>query len=117
MSSPRMLKVNSVLKEVLADEIERMSDGRLEFVSVTGVNTAPDLRHAIVYVDVLGEGDREDALNALKGAARRLQSTIARQVRIKYTPTLEFELDRGVLEGERIDAILRSLQHARSEEE
>ena len=53
-ASPRMLKVNSTLREVLAEEIERMSDSRLEMVSVTGVETSPNLRHAVVYIDVLG---------------------------------------------------------------
>src|SRR5688572_5187076 len=108
-TSPRMLKVNSTLREVLAEEIERMSDSRLEMVSVTGVDTSPNLRHAVVYIDLLG-ADPADALKALDHASHRLQSVIARQVRMKYTPVLEFAVDPGVRGGERIDAILRSLQ-------
>ncbi|HYJ23364.1 MAG TPA: 30S ribosome-binding factor RbfA [Acidimicrobiia bacterium] len=108
-ASPRMLKVNSTLREVLAEEIERMSDSRLEMVSVTGVETSPNLRHAVVYIDLLG-ADPADALKALDHASHRLQSVIARQVRMKYTPVLEFAVDPGVRGGERIDAILRSLQ-------
>jgi ribosome-binding factor A len=104
-----MLKVNSTLREVLAEEVERMSDSRLEMVSITGVETSPNLRHAVVYIDVLGS-DATDALTALQHASHRLQSVIARQVRMKYTPVLEFALDPGVSGGERIDAILRSLQ-------
>jgi ribosome-binding factor A len=104
-----MLKVNSTLREVLAEEIERMSDSRLEMVSVTGVDTSPNLRHAVVYIDLLG-ADPADALKALDHASHRLQSVIARQVRMKYTPVLEFAVDPGVRGGERIDAILRSLQ-------
>jgi ribosome-binding factor A len=104
-----MLKVNSTLREVLAEEIERMSDSRLEMVSITGVETSPNLRHAVVYIDVLGD-DATDALSALQHASHRLQSVVARQVRMKYTPVLEFALDPGVTGGERIDAILRSLQ-------
>ena len=107
-ASPRMLKVNSTLREVLAEEIERMSDSRLEMVSITGVETSPDLRHAVVYVDVLG-ADATDALTALDRASHRLQSVIARQVRMKYTPVLAFEVDPGVSGGEKNDAILRSL--------
>lgn len=105
----RMAKVNSTLREVLAEEIERMNDSRLEMVSVTGVDTAPNLRHAVVYVDVLGAENHDDALAALNGAAKRLQAVIGTQVRMKYTPTLEFELDPGIVGGERIDALLRSL--------
>lgn len=108
--SERMLKVNSVLREVLADEIERLNDERLEMVSITGVDTAPNLRHAVVYIDVLGSEDNEPALAALRRAAKRLQSSIASQVRLKYTPTLEFAMDPGVVGGDRIDAILRSLR-------
>jgi ribosome-binding factor A len=104
-----MLKVNSTLREVLAEEVERMSDSRLEMVAITGVETSPNLRHAVVYIDVLGS-DPSDALAALQKASHRLQSVIARQVRMKYTPVLEFAIDPGVTGGERIDAILRSLQ-------
>jgi len=105
-----MLKVNSTLREVIAEEVERLSDSRLEMVSITGVETSPNLRHAIVYIDVLGSNQISAALEALQRAARRLQSAIAGQVRMKYTPTLEFEVDPGVVGGERIDEILRSLE-------
>lgn len=110
--SDRMLRVNSTLREVLAEEIERMSDERLEMVSVTAVDTAPNLRTATVYIDVLGESDYDPALNALRGAAKRLQSVIGSQVRMKYTPTLEFEADPGITGGERIDEILRGLHNS-----
>lgn len=113
----RMLRVNSTLREVLADAIERMNDSRLEMVSITGVDTAPDLRRATVYFDVLGSDDHQPALAALNGASRRLQSTIAAQVRMKYTPTLEFEIDPGIAGGERIDAILRALKDESDEDE
>lgn len=107
--SDRMLRVNSTIREVLAEEIERMSDSRLELVSVIGVDTSPDLRQAVVYVDVLGEDDREDALRALRGAAKRLQGVLGAQVRMKYTPALEFQIDPGVAGGQRIEEILRGL--------
>lgn len=105
----RMPRVNSILRQVLADELERLNDARLEFVSITGVDTAPNLRHAIVYVDVLGEEQYEPALEALRRAARRLQAAIGRQVRMKYTPILEFAIDPGIVGGEKIDALLREL--------
>jgi len=108
--SDRMLRVNSTLREVLADEIERMSDSRLELVSVTAVETAPNLRTATVFVDVLGEESQEAALHALRGAAKRLQAVIGSQVRMKYTPILDFEMDPGVTGGQRIEEILRDLQ-------
>jgi ribosome-binding factor A len=94
---------------VIAEEVERLNDSRLEMVSITGVETSPNLRHALVYIDVLAD-DASAALIALRRASRRLQSAIAGQVRMKYTPTLEFAVDPGVSGGERIDAILRSLE-------
>jgi len=108
-TSPRMLKVNSTLREVIAEEVERLNDSRLEMVSITGVETSPNLRHAMVYIDVLA-ADATAALAALERASHRLQAAIGHQVRMKYTPTLEFEIDPGVAGGERIDAILRSLR-------
>lgn len=104
-----MLRVNSVIKEILADEVERLSDSRLEMVSVTGVDTAPNLRSATVYVDVLDSDKRQPALDALRVSAIRLQKAIGSQARLKYTPTLEFAVDPAVTGGERIDAILRSI--------
>ncbi len=115
--SPRMLKVNSTLREVLAEEVERLSDSRLEMVSVTGVDTAPNLRHAVVYVDVLGLENHQPALDALNRASKRLQAVIGREVRLKYTPTLEWKIDPGVVAGERIEGLLRSLRSGVGEEE
>lgn len=107
--SDRMRRVNSVLREVLADEVELLKDPRLGFISITGVETAPNLRHAVVYFSLLDPDELEGTEAALVAAAPRLRRALGRQVRLKYTPSLEFRLDRGVVEGERIDSILRSL--------
>lgn len=109
MPSPRMRKVNSVIREVLADEIERLTDPRLEMVSVTAVDTSPDLRTAVVFISTLNLEHGPDAVEALTRAGSRLQSALGRQVRIKYTPHLTFVLDSAVVHGERIDALLRDL--------
>ena len=101
-TSPRMRKVNSVIREVVADEIERLTDPRLELVSVTAVETSPDLRHAVVFVSTIDFDRGPDAIEALTRAASRLQSALAHQVRVKYTPHLSFSLDSGVVAGERI---------------
>lgn len=110
-----MLRVNSIIHHVLAEEMERLTDSRLELVTVTGVDTSPDLRHAVVYFDVLGPPNHKPALEALRRATNRLQSAVGRQVRMKYTPALEFRVDPGVVSGNRIEAILRELP--RDEEE
>jgi ribosome-binding factor A len=105
-----MLRVNSILRHVLAEEIERLTDSRLDMVTVTGVDTSPDLRHAVVYVDVLGPTDHQPALDALGRATNRLQSAVGRQVRMKYTPALEFKVDPAIVSGNRIESILRDLE-------
>lgn len=115
--NPRMRKVNSIVREVLADEIERLTDPRLEMVSVTGVDTSPDLRRAIVYVSTLDLERGGEAVEALTRAAPRLQGALAGQVRLKYTPQLEFTIDNAVVHGDRIDAILRDLSTDPKDEE
>ncbi|CAN5796055.1 hypothetical protein BH23ACT5_BH23ACT5_14240 [soil metagenome] len=104
-----MRKVNSVMREVLADEVERLTDPRLELLSVTGVDTSPDLRSAVVYVSTLQLERGSEAVAALTGAASRLQQAVARQVRLKYTPQLRFVLDDAIVQGQRIEALLRDL--------
>lgn len=116
MTNPRMRKVNSTIREVLADEVERLTDPRLELVSVTGVETSPDLRTATVFVSTVDLGRGPEAVEALTGAAPRLQQALGKQVRIKYTPHLSFALDDGVVAGERIEALLRSIPQASEEE-
>lgn len=112
----RMRKVNSILREVLADEIERLTDPRVAMVSVTGVDTSPDLRRATVYVSTLDLSEGPAAVEALNHAAPRLQGALARQVRIKYTPQLQFALDSGVVQGERIEEILRRINQESEDE-
>jgi ribosome-binding factor A len=109
---PRMARVNEVLREVLADEIELVagSDSRLEMVTVTAVNCEPDLRHATVLLASLPE----PAHTALVEARTRLQAAVAHQVRLKRTPLLSFEADPAVAQGERVEEILRAI-HAEDE--
>ncbi len=104
---PRMARVNEVLREVLAEEIELVasSDSRLELVTVTAVNCEPDLRHATVLLASLPEPARA----ALGEARIRLQAAVGRQVRLKRTPLLTFEADPAVAHGERVEAILRAI--------
>ncbi|HWC37049.1 MAG TPA: ribosome-binding factor A, partial [Acidimicrobiales bacterium] len=106
---PRVARVNEVLREVVAGEIERLSDHdeRLQLVTVTAVESEPDLRHATVFLSSLSE----DAREGLEQQRVRLQAAIGRQVRLKRTPLLAFSPDPGVAEGERVESILRRLDH------
>jgi ribosome-binding factor A len=108
-SYPRARRVNAIIQEVLAEEIERLTDPRLGFVTVTGVDAAPDMRHATVFVSTVDPNQIEETLKGLSAAAPRLRTVLGREIRTKYTPQLEFRADPGVIQGERIEAILRSL--------
>jgi ribosome-binding factor A len=107
---PRMARVNEVLREVLAEEIELVagSDPRLDLVTVTAVSCDPDLRHATVLLASLPEPAR----TALGEARPRLQAAVAHQVRLKRTPLLSFEADPAVAQGERVEEILRAIHQA-----
>lgn len=108
---PRSRRVNAIIQEVLAEEVERLTDPRLGLVSITGVNVAPDMRRAVVFVSALDQSHLEDTIKGLRAAAPRLRAALGRQVHIKYTPELEFKPDEGIVQGERIDAILRELSN------
>lgn len=113
--SPRMRKVNELLREILADEVVELKDPRIGFLTITGVDTAPNLRHATVFYSVLGEaGELEATGEALTHAHSRLQRAIARQAHIKYTPVLEFQPDPTIEQTLRITEIL---QHIHDEDE
>ena len=108
MSGDRMRRVNEALREVLSARIaEGLKDPRIGFVTVTAVETSPDLRHARVYVSVLGTAEeREASLAGLRSAHGYLQKRVAGELRLKYTPTLEFAYDETTERGMRINELL-----------
>lgn len=111
-SYPRVARVNEALREVIAEELERIVDHEdgLDLVTVTGVSVDPDLRHATVWFSALvGPGGSEAASVALSAYRVRMQAAVARQLRLKRTPALIFRVDPAILEGQRIEAILRAL--------
>jgi ribosome-binding factor A len=104
----RMRRVNEAVREVLSARIaEGLNDPRIGFVTLTSVETSPDLRHARVYVSVLGnESERADTLAGLGSAHGLLQQAIGRELRMKRTPTLEFVFDESIDRGMRISELL-----------
>jgi ribosome-binding factor A len=108
---PRTARLNELLREILADELERIDDDRLPLLTVVSVEVDPDLRRATVFYDNLegAEGD-EVTLAALGEARVRLQAAIGRQARVKRTPELAFRPDPSVRSGERIDELLRDIE-------
>lgn len=107
----RLDRVNETLREVVAEELERIADERLELVTVTGVRVDPDLRHALVWFSALSATDGPDAVAAVLGRHRvRLQAAVARQLRLKRTPELTFRPDPAIAVGTRVEDILRGLK-------
>lgn len=103
---PRTARVNELLREVIAETLERESDQdeRLEMVTVTAVETEPDLRNARVFYSAMGA----DVTTVLEEHRSRIQSAIANQARLKRTPHLLFVLDPSLEHGWRIEEIVRS---------
>jgi ribosome-binding factor A len=110
---PRSLRVNEVVRETLADHLERMEDPRLELVTITGVDVSADLRHATVFYAALGRHDPEIA-DALEAAAKPLRAALGREVRLKYLPALHFREDPAIETGQRVEEILRTMRKKKS---
>ncbi len=117
MSPGRYLrKVNGALHHVIAEEVERLKDPGLGFVTITGVDTSPDLHNAQVYYSVLGdEAQHRDTAAALERAGPRLRAVAARQVRMKFLPELHFTLDESIERGMRMEELLRRLREEQDE--
>jgi ribosome-binding factor A len=100
--------LGETLREVLADELVRIDDERLEFVTVTRVDVDPEMNRAIIYFDSLS-GEKGDAqiIEVLGEHRIRLQASVARQVRARKTPILSFRPDEVIRSAERIEKILR----------
>lgn len=110
MRGGRMRRVDEAMRAVLSDAISKdLKDPRVGFVTVTGVKTSPDLRHARVYVSVLGdESTRAATIEGLRSAHGFLQRHVASELTLKHTPALVFEYDESVDRGMRISELLDS---------
>ena len=108
-----MRRVNEAVREVVSAHIAGdLKDPRIGFVTVTAVDTSPDLRHARVYVSVLGDPDvRERALTGLRSSRGFLQARIGAELSMKRTPTLDFRYDDSVERGMRIAELLAEDAH------
>jgi ribosome-binding factor A len=105
-----MRRVNEAVREVVSEGVGELKDPRIGFVTVTGVETSPDLRHARVFVSVLGsKAKRTRTLDGLAAAHGVLQARLARELRMKRTPQLEFEYDPSVERGVRMTKLIDEL--------
>ena len=111
MAGARMRRVNEAVKEVLSSQLALgLKDPRIGFVTVTGVDTSPDLRAARVYVSILGtEEERDAALAGLTSSRGFLQGRIGDELRMKRTPTLSFHYDETVERADRMTRLIDEL--------
>jgi ribosome-binding factor A len=108
MAGPRMRRINEVLREVVGAAVAgELNDPRIGFVTVTSVETSPDLRTAKVFVSVLGdEEERQATLEGLRSSHGVIQSRIAAETRMKRTPTLTFHYDDTIEKASRVSELL-----------
>lgn len=114
MSAERMRRVDEAMREVLSAAVSELKDPRVGFVTVTEVKTTPDLRHARVFVSVLGDATARSAtLDGLASAHGVLQGSVARELRMKRTPTLEFVYDDTAERADRLGRLMDDLEASR----
>ncbi|HEY7874856.1 MAG TPA: 30S ribosome-binding factor RbfA [Actinomycetota bacterium] len=108
--SQRTERVQKETRHILGEEIQALKDPRIGFATVTAVRVTPDLRHARVFVSVLGTPDEQtQTMKGLKSATPHLRTELGRRMRMKYLPELTFELDHGVEHAERVESLLRRI--------
>lgn len=113
-----MERLQKLAKQVLGEAIQALKDPRVGFATVTTVRITPDLRHARIFVSVLGtEEEQTSTMAGLESAKPHLKAEMGRQMRMKYLPELEFELDTGPQEAERLERVFRRLHRNEHENE
>jgi len=112
----RTARLSETLREVIADELAKIDDDRLGFVTITSVDVDSEMNRGVVFYDSMqgAEGD-ELILEALNDHRKRLQSVIADQVRARRTPVLQFRPDDAIRAAQRIDEVLRQDEIRRQE--
>lgn len=108
--SKRPDRVSEEFREVLAEEIPRLKDPRVGFVTVTGVDITPDLRRATVYYTVMGdERQRKSTRAGLRSAQGHLRRVLGHEVRLKFLPDLTFEEDDTAIRADRVDELIKKI--------
>jgi ribosome-binding factor A len=108
---PRTARLNTLVREILGEELDRIDDERLELVTLTSVVVDGDLKRAVAYYDHSSGDDAEASIAAAFAELRpRLQSAVARQTKLKRTPELRFQTDGVLRNAERIERVLQGLQ-------
>jgi ribosome-binding factor A len=112
MEYQRADRVGDLLVELIADLIRKeIRDPRVSSVTVTAAKVSKDLRHARVYFNILGgQHDKKDVLTGLQSATGFIRSKVAKQLKLKFVPAIEFTYDETEDEAQRIDALLKQVK-------
>ena len=118
MASNRILLINEEIQKALAELIRELKDPRVQntMISITRVETTPDLRYAKVYVSFLQENLAADALKGLKSAGGYLRRELGRELQLRYTPELVWALDDSITYGAKMMKLINSLEVKKDEE-
>ena len=116
--SNKINRINEDIQRVLASRMRDIKDPRINqgMISVTAVDTTSDLRHAKVYLSVYGLKSEKEFFKGLKSASGYLRHEIGQTLSLRYTPELQFELDRSIERGAKINSILSALEIPEDEE-
>ena len=114
-SVDRLVRVNELLKRVLADLLETLgyNEEQGKIISITRVDCASNLKTASVYVSILGAKNEEEEVRIIRRLIERkaeIQSLMSKEVILKYTPVLHFVLDHSVADGDRVLDLLRHME-------
>ena len=112
MASNRIGRINEEIQKELASLIRNLKDPRVQdtMISITHVETTPDLRYAKVYVSFLQEDRAADALKGLKSAGGYLRRELGRALQLRYTPELVWALDDSITYGAKMMKLINSLE-------
>ena len=108
---PRTARLNELLREILASEIDQIDDDRLGWVSIIGVDVDNELTRAHVYLSALDVDEASRAVEVLTDHRGRLRKAIGNQARLRKVPELQFSLDPAIASGGRVEEILAELRN------
>ena len=119
MASNRIGRINEEIQKELATLLRSVKDPRVQdtMISITHVETTPDLRYAKVYVSFLEADRANDAIKGLKSAGGYLRRELGRALNLRYTPELAWELDDSITYGAKMLALINSLDTGEDKED
>ena len=119
MASNRIGRINEEIQKELASLLRNLKDPRIQdtMISITHVETTPDLRYAKVYVSFLQEEKAKDALKGLKSASGYLRRELGRALQLRYTPELNWALDDSITYGAKMMKLINSLEVKHDDED